>query len=76
MKNWPGAYLPREVHPPGTTYNEHGVPHYPPGTTCKVLGEREPYFPVTWHLFLLSLVAFLLYVVWPLYVLKHLMRKV
>ncbi|KAF2627509.1 hypothetical protein BU25DRAFT_458411 [Macroventuria anomochaeta] len=74
-KNWPGAHLPKRAHPPGTTYSQRGVPQYPLGTTCKDLGERDPYFPLDWRLLLLTLVTFLLYIVWPLYVLRHLMRK-
>jgi hypothetical protein len=41
-----------------------------------MLGEREPYFPMGWSLALLILTAILLYILWPLYVLRHLIRKV
>lgn len=49
---------------------------YPGATTCSMLGEREPYFPMDWSLALLILTAILIYIVWPLYVLRHLIRKV
>ncbi|KAF3037927.1 hypothetical protein E8E12_003259 [Didymella heteroderae] len=75
-QNWPGAALPERFHPPGTNYSGHDrVPEYPLSTTCRVLGEDDPYFPVDWSLFLIILVAFLIYIVWPIYVIRHLIRK-
>lgn len=74
---WPGAGIPKLLHPAGTVYVGHDrIPQYPGGTTCSMLNEQEPHFPITWELFALTLIAFLLYVVWPLYVLRHLIRKV
>lgn len=75
-RTWPGAHLPPARHPRGTTYNSFGVPQYPPGTTCKMLGEPEPFFPWTWHSVVLGLLLFALYVCWPVYVVKRLMRNV
>lgn len=75
VMSWPGG-TNRAKHPSSTLYSPQGVPQYPPGTTCKALSEQDPYFPVTWHLYLLTLVVVLLYIVWPLYVLRHLCRKV
>lgn len=76
-QKWPGAGIPTAAHPPDTVYKGHNnVPQYPLEATCSMLGEQDPYFPITWHLFVLVLVAFLLYIVWPLYVLRHLIRKV
>ncbi|KAJ4338746.1 hypothetical protein N0V87_003661 [Didymella glomerata] len=75
-QTWPGAHLPDAAHPFGTEYVGHDrVPQYPGGTTCSMLGEREPYFPMGWSLALLILTAILLYILWPLYVLRHLIRK-
>lgn len=76
-QTWPGAHLPEIAHPPGTHYSNHDhVPMYPGGTTCNMLCERDPYFPMDWSLALLILTAILIYIVWPLYVLRHLIRKV
>ncbi|KAJ4375684.1 hypothetical protein N0V86_007217 [Didymella sp. IMI 355093] len=67
-QNWPGARKLEEDHPKDTVYVGHDrIPQYPGGTTCANLGEPEPYFPIDWVLGLLVFVAFLLYVVWPLY---------
>lgn len=41
-----------------------------------MLGEREPYFPMTWHFCVLSIMAFVLYVMWPIYLIRHLARNV
>lgn len=76
-QNWPGAYLPETAHPPGTTHVGYDrIPQYPGGTTCHMLGERDPYFPMDWSMAILLLTAVLIYIVWPLYVLRHLIRKV
>lgn len=79
-QTWPGAHLPEGAHPPGTKYAHNDVPQYPGNTTCYRLGERDPYFPTTMReaaaLFGLIIVAFLIYIVWPIYVIKHLIKKV
>ncbi|KAJ4987578.1 hypothetical protein SVAN01_06891 [Stagonosporopsis vannaccii] len=74
-RTWPGAHLPPGSHPRDTTYNSFGVPQYPPGTTCKMLDEPEPYFPLTWHFWVLGVLAIVLYLLWPIYVVKHLTRN-
>ncbi|KAJ4402114.1 hypothetical protein N0V91_007475 [Didymella pomorum] len=78
-QTWPGAHLPEGAHPPGTKYAHNDVPQYPGNTTCYRLGERDPYFPTTMReaaaLFGLIIVAFLIYIVWPIYVIKHLIKK-
>ncbi|KAF1924823.1 uncharacterized protein M421DRAFT_424454 [Didymella exigua CBS 183.55] len=75
-QSWPGAGLPKIFHPPGTVYVGHDrVPQYPGRTTCSMLGELDPHFPMTWEFLALVIVAFFLYIVWPLYVLRHLIRK-
>ncbi|KAF3048952.1 hypothetical protein E8E11_005898 [Didymella keratinophila] len=79
-QTWPGAHFPEGAHPLGTTYSGYNrVPQYPGGTTCEMLGERDPYFPMDGRsggaLFGLIFIAFLVYIAWPIYVLRHLVRK-
>ena len=80
-QTWPGAHLSEGAHPPGTKYAHNGVPQYPGNTRCKMLGEQDPYFPMDdakscVALAMLIIVAFLVYTVWPIYVIKHLIKKV
>jgi hypothetical protein len=41
-----------------------------------MLHGEEPYLPLSWHAVIFGVVAFLLYIVWPLYVLRHLVKRV
>ncbi|KAF3001442.1 hypothetical protein E8E13_008001 [Curvularia kusanoi] len=72
--DYPGLHLPRNQWPRGMHLDASGTPVYPPGVTCKALGEEDLYFPVTWRVWVGVVMGMLLYVVWPAYVLYYLIR--
>jgi hypothetical protein len=65
---WPGSNLPRHQWPPGMHLDEAGNPIYPPGVTCKQLGEENPYLPLKAGVCITFVMAFLFVVVWPLHI--------
>ena len=73
---WPGSHLPRHQWPRGMHLDDAGNPIYPPGVTCKQLGEEPPYFPVTSLFWVFSVLATLLYLIWPVYVMWRFLRTV
>jgi hypothetical protein len=73
---WPGSHLPRHQWPRGMHLDEAGNPIYPPGVTCKQLGEEPPYFPVTPLFWIFAVLSTLLYLVWPAYVMWRFLRTV
>jgi hypothetical protein len=63
---WPGSNIPRHQWPRGMHLDEAGNPKYPPGVTCKQLGEENPYIPFAAWFWVIIAIAFVLYIVWPL----------
>ncbi|KAG9203590.1 hypothetical protein G6514_002608 [Epicoccum nigrum] len=71
---WPGSHLPRHQWPRGMHLDEAGNPIYPPGVTCKQLGEEPVYFPVNFLFWIFAVLSVLLYLVWPAYVMWRFLR--
>lgn len=73
---WPGSHLPRHQWPRGMHLDEAGNPIYPPGVTCKQLGEEDPYLQVSALFWVVIVSSFVLYFVWPAWVAWRFMRTV
>lgn len=53
--------------PPGTTWNDFGIPKFPPGTRCRDIGKLDASVP--WYFWLGSALLVAPYLLWGLFIL-------